>query len=370
MKWDYFISYSHEDRMTIAQPLANSLKDAGFKVWYDEFSIKLGDNLLSSIDKGLANSRFGIVIISHSYLSKNWTFRELSSLLEFETFEKKVVLPILHNISIEELRKKTPIISSKIMVSTIKGIPFVLKSIVDASFPERTDFLFPTFFIEQKTLEENKILARIKEIILDGKHYQEMKSLFSSYNFLFSKFGFEYGLFIPVFEFQLEDIFDFIVIKSLGSNGNAITFIRMEHYESELNYEYYQKLINKISYGLGFESKEMRENRMESLKLFYPKIQKYIEKYTNKFIEKFSTDESCENIEKNWTNSYDPIVNEYHKTASNLRFLGTTTYDLKFDILVISGRRGSFDVNLRNITFKNAPFNIQMSSYDRIFDKL
>ena len=60
---DLLISHASEDKDEIVRPLANALVEKGVKVWYDEFEMKIGDSLRRKIDKGLANSRFGIVVI-------------------------------------------------------------------------------------------------------------------------------------------------------------------------------------------------------------------------------------------------------------------------------------------------------------------
>ena len=60
--WDVFISHTWEDKESLAQPLAEALTEVGLKVWYDEYSLTLGDSLRRSIDRGLAESKYGIVI--------------------------------------------------------------------------------------------------------------------------------------------------------------------------------------------------------------------------------------------------------------------------------------------------------------------
>lgn len=71
-KFDVFISHATEDKETLVRPLALALAQHGFKVWYDEFELKLGDSLSKSIDHGLVSSAYGIVILSKAFFSKNW----------------------------------------------------------------------------------------------------------------------------------------------------------------------------------------------------------------------------------------------------------------------------------------------------------
>lgn len=103
MKWDYFISHASEDKILIAEPLAHVLEEASFDVWYDDFTLKLGDPLLRSIDTGLQQSRYGIVILSPAFFSKQWTQRELAGLLTREITGKKVILPVWHKLTSKDI---------------------------------------------------------------------------------------------------------------------------------------------------------------------------------------------------------------------------------------------------------------------------
>ncbi len=70
--FDVFISHASEDKDSFVRPLATALKTKGLSVWYDETTLKLGDSLRRSIDSGLAQSRFGIVVLSHVFFQKEW----------------------------------------------------------------------------------------------------------------------------------------------------------------------------------------------------------------------------------------------------------------------------------------------------------
>jgi hypothetical protein len=60
--WDLFISHASENKKDVVKPLADALKGFGVAVWYDEFELHLGDSLSRSIDKGLRDSKFGLLI--------------------------------------------------------------------------------------------------------------------------------------------------------------------------------------------------------------------------------------------------------------------------------------------------------------------
>lgn len=82
--WDLFISHASEDKETIVRELVNELQKYDMKVWYDEFSLETGDSLSRMIDKGLQESRYGLVILSPAFFQKGWTDYELRSLLTKE----------------------------------------------------------------------------------------------------------------------------------------------------------------------------------------------------------------------------------------------------------------------------------------------
>src|SRR5437764_2539010 len=121
---DVFISHAHEDK-EVARPLAEALRQRGLTVWYDEYVLRLGDSLREVIDRGLATARFGVVILSPSFFAKEWPQRELNALLARETAKRsKVLLPVWHNLTLEEVTARTPILADRLAVSTARGIPF------------------------------------------------------------------------------------------------------------------------------------------------------------------------------------------------------------------------------------------------------
>lgn len=117
-QFDFFISHASEDKDEIVRDLADALKENGFEVWYDEFELKVGDSLRKKIDTGLINSRFGIVIISPSFVKKNWTEYELNGMVAKEMNGHKVILPIWHKISKDEVLKFSPTLADKMALNT------------------------------------------------------------------------------------------------------------------------------------------------------------------------------------------------------------------------------------------------------------
>ena len=73
--YDAFIVHASDDKAQFVSPLASGLQAYGLKVWYDDFGIELGDGLSRSIDRGLRESDWGIVVLSPSFLSKPWPMK-------------------------------------------------------------------------------------------------------------------------------------------------------------------------------------------------------------------------------------------------------------------------------------------------------
>lgn len=116
--YDAFISHASEDKDDFVRPLSGILKEYGFRIWYDEFELEIGDSLRESIDKGLVTSRYGIVVLSPKFLDKNWTKYELNSLVAREIEGKKVILPIWHNVTRQQVMQYSPMLADKLALSS------------------------------------------------------------------------------------------------------------------------------------------------------------------------------------------------------------------------------------------------------------
>lgn len=97
--FDVFIAHASEDKDDVVCELAQALQQADLRVWYDEFELKTGDSLHRKIDKGLANSRFGVIVLSRSFFSKGWTNYELDGLVTRAVTGEQVLLPVWHNVT-------------------------------------------------------------------------------------------------------------------------------------------------------------------------------------------------------------------------------------------------------------------------------
>jgi hypothetical protein len=128
-EWDVFISHASEDKEGFVHPLAEELTRLGVRVWYDKFTLKLGDSLREKIDYGLRYSKFGVVVLSPSFFSKDWPKKELDGLVALEVGGRKVILPVWHNVSREDVANYSPILAGRLAVSTSTGLGNVVREI-------------------------------------------------------------------------------------------------------------------------------------------------------------------------------------------------------------------------------------------------
>ena len=120
-EYDVFISHAFEDKDEVVRPLAHALRNEGLKVWFDEFELKIGDSLRRKIDKGLANSKFGIVVLSKTFIKKGWANYELDGIITKAVSGEQIILPIWHNISKKEVIDFSPSLADKLARNTLSN---------------------------------------------------------------------------------------------------------------------------------------------------------------------------------------------------------------------------------------------------------
>lgn len=116
--YDVFISHASEDKAEVVRGLALALQAAGLRIWYDEFELGIGDSLRRKIDRGLATSRFGVIVLSRAFFAKGWTNYELDGLVTRANTGEQVLLPIWHNITKQEVIEYSPSMADKVARST------------------------------------------------------------------------------------------------------------------------------------------------------------------------------------------------------------------------------------------------------------
>jgi hypothetical protein len=116
--YDVFISHASEDKDAIVRSLANALVNEDLKVWYDEFSLRIGDSLRQKIDKGLATRRVGLVVLSPAFIGKGWTNYELDGIVTRTVSGNQILLPIWHEITKQQVINFSPSLADKVARST------------------------------------------------------------------------------------------------------------------------------------------------------------------------------------------------------------------------------------------------------------
>ena len=121
-QWDVFICHASEDKDSFVRPLAVELTKT-IRVWYDEFTLTVGDSLRRKIDEGLAKSRYGIVVLSKAFFAKNWPQAELDGLVsrEMAGTHIKVILPVWHQVARDDVLKFSPILADRLAAESKDG---------------------------------------------------------------------------------------------------------------------------------------------------------------------------------------------------------------------------------------------------------
>lgn len=114
---DVFLCHAWDDRKGAAKELHDLLESLDISVWFSEKDVTLGAPLLREIDKGLAKSRVGIVLVTPAFLNRikgeGIADKELSALLA-----RDLLVPIVHNTTYEALRDVSPLLGSRSGLST------------------------------------------------------------------------------------------------------------------------------------------------------------------------------------------------------------------------------------------------------------
>lgn len=107
--YDVFLSHASKDKISYVEELKQTLDLLGIDVFYDKDTIEWGDKWKEKIYEGLEKSEFAIIVISEHFFGREWTEEELKSLLERQNAEgQKLILPIVHNITTDQLKEKYP----------------------------------------------------------------------------------------------------------------------------------------------------------------------------------------------------------------------------------------------------------------------
>lgn len=135
-QWDVFVCHASEDKETFVQGLAEELSKT-VKVWYDDFTLDVGDSLRRSIDRGLKDSQYGIVVLSHQFFAKEWPQKELDGLVTRERNNEKVILPVWLGVGVEDVQQYSPLLADRVAIRAEAGIEKVVDRLLKVLSPER-----------------------------------------------------------------------------------------------------------------------------------------------------------------------------------------------------------------------------------------
>jgi hypothetical protein len=132
-RYDVFISHAVEDKIPVANDLYDALVAKGVKVWYSGRELSIGERLIDTIFQSLDKCSYGVVILSPTYLTKIWALGEFFTFLRREQQENRnLILPVLYDITPEELAARYPLMADIVAVRTTKGIDYVATEICRA----------------------------------------------------------------------------------------------------------------------------------------------------------------------------------------------------------------------------------------------
>jgi hypothetical protein len=140
--YDVFICHASEDKDTFVRPLADALSHRNIEVWYDEFSLKIGDSIRRALDHGLGSCRYGIVVLSSAFFQKNWPQYELDALVEREMVGgDPLLLPIWHGVDHTDVLAYSPALANKKAISSSLPLEQILTELIKVISPNGSPLL-------------------------------------------------------------------------------------------------------------------------------------------------------------------------------------------------------------------------------------
>lgn len=132
-----FISHASEDKDSFVRPLAEYLEKQGIEIWYDEYSLKVGDSLSEQIDAGLSQSKYAVLVLSKVYFEKFWAKEELKGIRALVSANQTKILPIWFGISRDEIIAKSPMIADIVAINAnVKTVEAVGEELIQVIKPE------------------------------------------------------------------------------------------------------------------------------------------------------------------------------------------------------------------------------------------
>lgn len=169
---DVFISHASEDKQELAEPIYHILTSLGKNVWLDKYELIAGKSLMGQIDDGLTTSRYGVLLITPSFMQKSWPKTELQALFSAMVAGEKQIVPVWHNVDQHQVREYSPLIADLVAITTNgKDIEDVALEILKVVAPNMAKGLMRAKIVtdnlangEYKTLNQDDLsdLSKIK----------------------------------------------------------------------------------------------------------------------------------------------------------------------------------------------------------------
>ncbi|MBZ6528183.1 toll/interleukin-1 receptor domain-containing protein [Aerococcaceae bacterium DSM 111021] len=132
IEYDVFLSHSSLDKEEYVAELSDKLEEKGLSVFEDIKVFKNGQSQTDMMNFGILNSRFVVVFLSVNFIESGWSDYEFKSFLNREINEKEIIiLPIWHNVTVEEVKNYNPYLVDKYALNTSK---YSLDQVVDSIY--------------------------------------------------------------------------------------------------------------------------------------------------------------------------------------------------------------------------------------------
>lgn len=173
MEYDVFICHASEDKDTFVRPLASRLADRGLRVWFDEFTLRPGDSLRESIDRGLRSSRNCVVVLSPRFFARSWPEWELNGIVQRHLAERSILLPVWLDLSSEAVRHYSPSLADLVAIRAETGISAVAQRLVGVISQSTT-----------RPIDARELLHHAMEAIVDSLRVEKGEILHVSIRIL------------------------------------------------------------------------------------------------------------------------------------------------------------------------------------------
>jgi hypothetical protein len=228
-EWDGYIYHVSEDKDYPARSLSKLLQTQGLRVSIDNQELTIGDSLRRKIDDGLANSRFGIVILSKNFFKKEWPQKELDALVSREDGKDKFIFLIWDRVTHSDIRKFSPLLADKAAYRLDDGIKIVVREILkvlkvvapDLPIVVSTNLLPPELSANQFGISYTDMLMH-DELLYEGP-FEDMDRAIQEADFILRSYYVED---VWLYNAKGETIFE--ASKGRGENGKMIITVYVD----------------------------------------------------------------------------------------------------------------------------------------------